>query len=45
MIVPAEHIDIVAAAFDRNAQTGDPALVLLPEEEPLTEAPADVGAG
>lgn len=45
MIVPAEHIDIVAAAFDRNAQPGDPAVVLLPEEEPLTEAPADVGAG
>lgn len=45
MFVPAEHMDIVGAAWDRNAKPGDPPVVILPEEEPLTEGPDDAGTG
>ena len=37
MIVPAEHLEIVAAAFHRNHQSGDPAVIFLPEEDPMPE--------
>ncbi len=43
MLIPAEHIEIVSAAWERNAQPGDPPVVILPEDEPLTEGPADAG--
>ncbi len=39
MLVPAEHLGIVCAALERNAQPGDPPLVILPEEDPLPDGP------
>jgi hypothetical protein len=45
MLVSAKHIEILSAAWERNAQPGDPPVVILPEDEPLTEGPVDAQTG
>ena len=42
MLVPAEHLEIVGAAFDRNARPGDPTVVLLPMEDEHVREAAEV---
>lgn len=44
MLVPAEHLEVVGAAFDRNAQPGDPTVVLLPMEDEHVREAAEVDA-
>jgi hypothetical protein len=44
MLVPAEHLDIVSAALHRNAQPGDPTVVLLPMEDEHVREAAEVEA-
>ena len=39
MLVPADHIEIVGNALERNSKPGDPPVVILPEEDQMTEAP------